>query len=233
MKTGKKSHHTNLVPRFGYKQPTRSSQAKLESRWLGPMTIIKRVSARCYDVKDSHGTTHNVHIEDLKPYINMEPQGPGTLLIFKRELSHHKKHVTKVGEIVEHRITKEGCWEFLVHWTCDNPAEDTWENPSVFADQGLLPYLLQYCNKHSLQITLHDLLPPPAANPDAVVSTSLDAIVSTISDTSVSTVPDAIVSTIAATLAAVAQSSQTTEPPAMEKYHVPVTPLSHHHGEIP
>jgi hypothetical protein len=148
-----------------YKQKTHSAQAKLESRWHGPMTVIKRVSRRCYDVKDLHGIVHNVHIEDLKPYINMEPQGHGTLLAFKRDPSHHRKPITKIGEVQDHRQKADGTWEFLVHWTWNNPAENVWESPSLFIEQGLLPYLLHYCQRHNLNLTLMDLLPPTPPDP--------------------------------------------------------------------
>jgi hypothetical protein len=126
------------------------------------MTVVKRVSKRCYDVKDLQGGMHNAHIEDMKPAVNMEPQGPGTLLAFQRDLTHGRRHLTKVGEIMDHRKTDAGTWEFLVHWTGSDPAQDIWESASIFLEHGLAAHLSQYLKQNNLPLGLSELFAKPA-----------------------------------------------------------------------
>ena len=63
------------------KQKSLSSQAKLEPRWTGPMTVKKRLERASYLLTDVFGHEHTGHLDQLKIFVP-EKLGESTLLEF-------------------------------------------------------------------------------------------------------------------------------------------------------
>lgn len=51
------------------KPATLSSQAKLQPRWKGPVTVVDRQGEATYVVQDAQGHTLQVHLDQLKPFV--------------------------------------------------------------------------------------------------------------------------------------------------------------------
>ena len=56
---------------------------KLETWWVGPMQVVRRVGDQSYQVEIRPGVMHDVHQDQMKPFVEDRVGGP------KVELYHH------------------------------------------------------------------------------------------------------------------------------------------------
>jgi hypothetical protein len=136
-----------------------SSQAKLEARWVGPMTISDRKGLSSFAVRDLRGGEHDAHMDQLRPFISPPDPVDLTLWVYNRREVPSGDVVR--GSIRDHCPTSTGGWEFLV--VQGDPPEGIWESAELFVNNGLLETLWVYARDHAIPLSIPDLLPPRVA----------------------------------------------------------------------
>ena len=143
-----------LRPRKG------DSAAKLDTWWIGPCEVKRRVGNLSYQVEVKPGITQDVHAEQLKPYINDVING-NALHLFHHMTGHQETGTGpdewNVKEILRHRTKPNGAVEFLTQWEGTEGGEETWEPPSNFITRYCGEFV-DYLKKHKLNIGLQDVL---------------------------------------------------------------------------
>ena len=109
-------------------RPRNSGVSKLDTWWVGPTQIVKRVGERSYQVRVKPSVVQDVHVSDMKPFVGDRVSGSCV------ELFHHMTGYQAMGvdpdewvvsKIVSHRVSG-GELQFLTQWE-GHPGEDTWE----------------------------------------------------------------------------------------------------------
>ena len=144
-------------------RPRGRTGEKLESYWVGPSVVRKRVGEHSYMVEVAEGRTVPVHRCHLKPHVEDELMGkPVRLFQYKQAVAEADLAPDEwlVETIKAHRRTADGEWEFLVKWQ-DNE-QCTWEPLGHFFHQYAEDFV-NYCRDHHLRPDVVDhLLRHPA-----------------------------------------------------------------------
>ena len=131
------------------KSPSLSSSSTLDTRWRGPMRVVQRRGESSYQVVDSQGKFHDVHMEQLQRYIDDENiQSPPVSM--EEPLRPMKK-----GDIIGHRIGEPGEDEFLVQWWDQPPSEASWLKCSTMLQEGLEVPTLEFCELRGWYPTMY------------------------------------------------------------------------------
>jgi hypothetical protein len=97
--------------------------AKLQSKWIGPCNVMKRVGKGSYTILTKPNVEHHAHDDQLK--IHHEDISSGN----SKPLNHFRgslkdidwqKDEYEAEKILDHRKRRDGNWEFKVKWKgCD------------------------------------------------------------------------------------------------------------------
>ena len=114
------------------KSPNLSSSSKLDSRWHGPWKIVQRRGEYSYQAVDPMGRFHDVHMEQLKPFMDDE-------VLYESPMHSHSESLAKrlMGEVIGHRISPFGQDEFLVQMEDLVPSEASWLKVPTMLQEGL------------------------------------------------------------------------------------------------
>ena len=125
---------------------------KLDSKWIGPCTLLRRKGAHTYDVQVSPTRTRSVHTSHIKPHFPTT-NGTGWELFHKLDTEAADSGVDEwnVAKILRHRRLPSGELQFLVRWEGFGPSDDTWEPAKHFLPQFSEPWA-QYCWKHGVKV---------------------------------------------------------------------------------
>ena len=136
---------------------------KLETWWVGPMQVVRRVGDQSYQVEIRPGVMHDVHQDQMKPFVEDRVGGP------KVDLYHHvtgyKALETQpdewdVQKIMRHRRKPDGTWEFLTRWENTPAGEETWEPGASFVTRYCGEFA-KYLRAHRLDLGLSEVLRAP------------------------------------------------------------------------
>ena len=110
-------------------RPRSSPQTeKLDTCWVGPVKVLKRVGEKSYVVGIKPNRTFDVHASDMKPCYEGEYQNK-KLDLFYFPSTHENMGVAidewNVKDILQHRTKKDGSVEFLTRWEGCAPCEET------------------------------------------------------------------------------------------------------------
>ena len=129
---------------------TRTTAHKLESWWLGPAKVFRRVGMTSYQVVHKPGEIWDVARDFLKPYVEDNLLGTGVPLYY------HQGTVgsTGLGDTIDnaeyisgHRYRNNKI-EFLVKWR--DVDEEVWE-PSTSFVYGFSEVWMKYLTQHGLE----------------------------------------------------------------------------------
>ena len=133
---------------------------KLESWWLGPAKVLKRVGQSSYQVMHKPGEIWDVHIDFLKPYVQDTLLGTGVPLYFHKGTTKSSglgdTDSDPVKFIRKHKI-KDGKIEFLTRWQGADATEDTWEPAHAFVQKCSQKWL-KYLIDNGLEVNLQSYL---------------------------------------------------------------------------
>ena len=109
----------------------RTHNTKLDPLWCGPCEILERFShTGRYRVALPQGPD-DVHVEDMKPYLNTIEGDQIPCLYFKPKSNLPTTDTHIVDKILAHRV-KNGRHEWRVRWRGYGSESDTWEPPASF-----------------------------------------------------------------------------------------------------
>ena len=133
------------------KSPNLSSSSKLDSRWHGPWRIVQRRGEYSYQAVDPQGKFHDVHMEQLKPFLEDEvlhesPMSP-------QDESHAKR---PVGEIIGHRKNPFGQDEFLVQMEDQAASEASWLRVKTMLQEGIEIPSLEKCLEKGWKTSMYE-----------------------------------------------------------------------------
>ena len=116
------------------------------------MKIIRRVGELSYQIEVKPDILHDVHHDQLKPFVDDVVEG--TPIGLFHHTTGYQELTTEPGEweverIVRHRRKTSGVWEFLTHWKNTDPGEATWEPASNF--------VTRYCSEFPAYLKAHRL----------------------------------------------------------------------------
>ena len=135
---------------------TRSSQVtKADSRWVGPVPVVRRVGESSYEVEITPGVMRDVHADQLKPFVT----GEVVPLHHFRPASHARGTADdgwKVEAILGHRKVG-GRWQFLTRWEGAEPGSETWEPVDRFV-RRYSRELPEYCREKGVALDLAQCL---------------------------------------------------------------------------
>ena len=140
-------------------RPSSTSVSKLDTLWVGPARVVKRVGELSYQIEVRPDVLHDVHHDQLKPFV--DDAVDGTPL----ELFHHttgfQELDTEPGEwevdkILRHGRKSNGTWESLTQWQHTDPGEATWEPASNFVTRYCVEFP-EYVRKHRLDLGISDV----------------------------------------------------------------------------
>ena len=163
MQPDQRPQHTTPINWYGTNVPKRSG-TKLDSRWLGPCKVVRRVGEHSYEilvdeelVKDAPA----IFLKKYKPdFFNSNP----------RELYFHKRTVVDrettpqewvVDKILDHKVDSQGRYKFLTHWEGADEKDATWEPVNHFIHRYNSNWV-KYCQEKGLSM---DLIPSLSARP--------------------------------------------------------------------
>ena len=112
-----------------YRRPPDLS-ANLQSKWMGPCKILKRVGEGSYVVEARPGAEHHAHDDQLRKYIVDEYVGTPKPFNYYRGSSRDINWQTdeyEAEKIMAHRKRRDGRWEFKVKWKGCDATENSWE----------------------------------------------------------------------------------------------------------
>jgi hypothetical protein len=135
-------------------RPKDSAVSKLDTWWVGPTQVVQRTGDLSYQVWTKPGVLHDVHHDQLKPYVDYVVAGDAV------ELFHHATAYLPlatepdewlVEKILRHRQKSDGTWEFLTKWQHAAPGEETWEPASHFKTRYCVEFPA-YLKAHRIRI---------------------------------------------------------------------------------
>ena len=141
-------------------RPRNSGVSKLDTWWVGPCEVVRRVGSLSYQVMVKPGVLQDVHAQQLKPFVGDKLHGEGL------ELFHYSTGYKvldtqpdewNVETILGHRRKPDGKLEFLTKWEGAEPGEETWEPPSNFVTRYCVEFV-QYLKKNRLPLQLSEVL---------------------------------------------------------------------------
>ena len=109
-----------------------------------------------YVVKTSPTSRREVHLSQLKPYVE-DVVGRSWPLYYTAVDDGSGVETTpgeyNVEKIVAHKSTKTGGLQFLVKWEGYNEEENTWEDPEAFLPRYCKPWA-KYCRQKGLKVDI-------------------------------------------------------------------------------
>lgn len=129
----------------------------METWWLGPAKILRRVGASSYQVVHKPGEVWDVHRDFLKPYEHDDFLGTAVPLYYHRGTTKDSglsDPTDLVHEIKEHRV-RNGKLEFLVSWK-EDPDEESWEPATTFIQECSTKWM-EYITNLGLEANLTQL----------------------------------------------------------------------------
>jgi hypothetical protein len=131
-------------------RPKSSSVSKVDTWWVGPVKITRRVGAMSYDVDMKEGTVRAVHQDQLKPWVGGE-----SINLYHFQPGYHIQEVTpddrNVEAVLGHRKGPQGQLLFRTKW--EGERATTWEPPGSFF-RAYNHKLIKYCQDNSLSSEL-------------------------------------------------------------------------------
>jgi hypothetical protein len=112
-----------------YQRPVDLS-ASLQSKWIGPCKISKRVGEGSYLVEVKPGIEHAAHDDQLRKYVLDEYAGTPKPFFYYRGSSKDIDWQTdeyEAEKILAHRKRRDGTYEFKVKWKGCDMTENSWE----------------------------------------------------------------------------------------------------------
>ena len=143
-----------------YRRPERSGD-KLDSRWLGPAVIVKRIGEHGYLVKLDVDKNITAHISFLKPYVEDEFSAhPKPLFFHQRTVPDLEATPDEwvVDKVVGYRV-KDGNPEFQVHWEGYDESQITWEPANHFFHRYSSD-VIKYCVEKGIPLDVTKFLSP-------------------------------------------------------------------------
>ena len=144
-------------------RPKGSAVSKLDTWWVGPVEVAARLGDLSYQVFIKPGVTHDVHLDQLKPFVEDVVEGQAI------ELYHHmagyqpmetQPDEWMVQKIKGHRQRPDGNWEFLTQWEGSPPGEETWEPAENFIPRYCVEFPA-YLRTHHLDLGVLEVLRTP------------------------------------------------------------------------
>ena len=133
-------------------RPKTGVGGNLETWWVGPCKVIARKGVSSYEVLVKPGVFQEVHMDQLKPYVEDQISGkPMALFEFG---GGYRPEGIPTGEgwienVAGHRVTDGGEIEFLIHWRGTPKSDDAWEpGYALWDDAGSV--LEEYCQTHGV-----------------------------------------------------------------------------------
>ena len=103
---------------------------------MGPCEVVSKEGNSSYVVSTYDEGQKEVHISQLKPYIENPVTGDSVPLHYFRPGTQPSLPTPWVEGICDHRYQDDGSLQFLVRW-CDTPStQDTWLSPAEFIPLG-------------------------------------------------------------------------------------------------
>ncbi|KAI5450579.1 hypothetical protein NCC49_002838 [Naganishia albida] len=130
---------------------------KLRAKYIGPFAIDKRISPTSYSLDLPAGIKVHpvVDIEYLKGYhVSPERLGPRTKaaqMTWAKELVNERE----IESVKDHRETRSGALQYLVHWKDTAEHDDTWEPVSSIDHR--LDLIQQYWGSRNMQDELSNM----------------------------------------------------------------------------
>ena len=107
-------------------KPTGVTGHKIQTQWVGPCTVVARRGNDSYDVSTWNNGYKEVHISQLKPFIEDVLIHDSVPLHYFQPADRPAPSVPTVGGILRHRRMEDGTLQFLVRWQDAASSEDTW-----------------------------------------------------------------------------------------------------------
>jgi len=104
--------------------------ANLQSKWIGPCRILRRVGEGSYIIEVKPGIEHHAHDDQLKKYILDVYAGTSKQFHYYRGSSRDIDWQTdeyEAEKILAHKKRRDGTWVFKVKWKGCDPIENSWE----------------------------------------------------------------------------------------------------------
>ena len=135
-----------------YLRPENSGE-KLDSRWLGPVEVVKRVGNNTYEVRVKPELVIQAHATQLKPWIEDKVSGACVPLFTHRRTVPDpgaQPDEWEVDKVVAHRVDKYGKMFFKVVWKGFSETEATWEPIDNFFHR-YSSEVVKYCKVRKLR----------------------------------------------------------------------------------
>ena len=143
-----------------YRRPEGSGN-KLDSRWLGPALITKRIGQNSYEVQVGEENFLTAHTSYLKAYVKDDFGGkPIPLFLHKRTIVDEEAQPDEweVDKIVD--VTyKNGIPHFKVHWKGYDEGDAEWEPPNHFFHRYSSP-VIAFCKGKGIPLDVTKFLSP-------------------------------------------------------------------------
>ena len=146
-----------------YRPEPQPGRDKLEPRWKGPGTVLRRVGAHSYVIELEPGGEQEAHRSQLRPHVeDTFSVKPFAIYYFtgKAPTVDLAPDEWLVEGIDRHRPGGDGKPEFLVRWQGWDPTDRKWEPTSSFFP-GYNEVLIEYCQKHGITLDLTHALATP------------------------------------------------------------------------
>ena len=135
---------------------------KLDSRWIGPGTVVAREGEKSYEIEIKPGVTVKAPRSFLKLYVETKWNGQPTPLYFHKRTEPEIDALPDEWEteaVLTHRMGKNGQLEFLTKWVGCEPGSETWEPVGNFFHRYGSD-LIRYCVDHGIPLDVTQYLSP-------------------------------------------------------------------------
>ena len=144
-------------------RPRSSPQTvKLDTRWVGPVKVLKRVGESSYVVGIKPNKSFDIHASHMKPCYEGEYKDK-TLDLHFYPSTHEEMGLASdewnVKDILRHRTRPDGTPEFLTHWEGCPPEEATWEPAGNFIPRYCYEWV-RYCQNKGIKVDIVKYLNP-------------------------------------------------------------------------
>jgi hypothetical protein len=143
-----------------YRRPEGSGD-KLESRWLGPALVTKRIGHHSYEIQVGERNVLTAPAIFMKPYVEDEFTEKRVPLFQHRRTIADKGALPdewEVEDIVD-MTYKHGLPHFKVHWKGYEPGDAQWEPANHFFHRYASP-VIAYCQKKGVPLDVTQFLSP-------------------------------------------------------------------------
>ena len=143
-----------------YRRPEGSGE-KLDSRWLGPAVVQKRLGQDSYEVQVGDKNVLTAPSIWLKPYVEDEMGGEELPLFTHRRTVSDPQALPDewvVDKVIGAKM-HDGIPHFKVHWEVFEEGDATWEKPNNFFHRYAAP-VIKYCQDHNIPLDVTKFLSP-------------------------------------------------------------------------